>query len=423
MLKRTSRSLLFAVTYASSWSAQAADLPAWIPERRAPRLPSPKSDVIRVTSVAALFQAAKDVRPGGTIAVADGHYMMPRYFEIQTDNVTLRGESGERANVILDGARSRHGELLGISNCSGVTIADLTVQNVMWNGIKLNSNRNVQRVTIWNCVIRNVWQRGVKGVKVPEANREANRPRDCRIQHCLFVNDRAKRFADDTADTTERFNGNYIGGIDVMYATDWVISDNVFVGIRGRTGEARGAIFLWHDARGCVIERNIIVDCDTGICLGNSFRAPGTAVHCTDCIVRNNFVTRTPETGILADYTRDCAIVHNTIHDPGSRLKRLIRLVHNNDGLLVANNLLSGPPLRRDLLEGTITEQDNVTRLLTEAFVDASTGDLHLRGPVNGVTRAVPCLQHTPHDIDGQARESRTAAGADDRPPRSTDRP
>ena len=33
-----------------------------------------------------------------------------------------------------------------------------------------------------------------------------------------------------------------------MYARDWAISHNVFVSIRGRTGEARGAVFLWHEA-------------------------------------------------------------------------------------------------------------------------------------------------------------------------------
>ena len=84
----------------------------------------------------------------------------------------------------------------------------------------------------------------------------------------------------------------------------------------------------------------MIVDCDSGICLGNSFKPPEVAFHCTGVVVRNNFVTRVPENGILADSTRDCAILHNTVHDPGSRHGRLIRLVHDNDGLRVENNLL-----------------------------------------------------------------------------------
>ena len=143
-----------------------------------------------------------------------------------------------------------------------------------------------------------------------------------RIQYCLFYNDRPKQFSDDPSDTPQTFGGNYIGGIDAMQTRSWTVSDNVFVGIHGRTGEARGAIFLWQDGRDCVVERNVIIDCDSGICLGNSSRSR-FPIHATGFVVRNNFLTRVSENGILADYTRDCKILNNTIHDPQSRLKRL----------------------------------------------------------------------------------------------------
>jgi hypothetical protein len=268
------------------------------------------------------------VKPGGTILLANGVYPATRTVVISTDRVTLRSESGQRHRVVLDGGGTL-GELLTLRACSGVTIADLTVQNVRWNGIKLDSETGVQKATIRNCVLHNIWQRAIKGVKVPEVGREATRPRDCLIEYSLFVNDRPKRFEDDPADTARNFDGNYVGGIDVMYATGWTIRDNVFMGIRGRTGNARGAVFLWHDSRDCVVERNVIVDCDSGICLGNSSKPADVAIHGTGIMVRNNFLCRVPENGILADYTRDCAILHNTVHDPRSRLGRLIRLVHD----------------------------------------------------------------------------------------------
>jgi len=215
--------------------------------------------------------------------------MMPHYVQIAADNVTLRGASGRRERVVLDGAQSRDGELLGVSACSGVTIADLSIQNIKWNGFKINSQTNVQKLTIYNCIIHNIWQRGVKGVKVPEAGRETIRPRHCRIQYCLFYNDRPKRLSDDAADIAK---GNYIAGIDVMFAADWVISDNVFVGIQGRTQEGRGAVFVWHDSRDCIIERNIIIDCDVGLQLGNPHKPEGIRHHCVRFIARNNFITR-----------------------------------------------------------------------------------------------------------------------------------
>ncbi len=390
-------------------------MPDWLP--KAPPLEPPPDDAIRVSTVDELFRAAKEVKPGGTILLADGHYMMPRYFALSTDNVTLRSRSGDRDKVILDGARSRHGELVGVTACSGVTIADLTIQNIRHNGFKINSNSGVQKVTIHNCVIHNIWQRGVKGVRVPPG---VEPPTGCRIRYCLFYNDRPKRFSDDATDTAESFNGNYIGGLDVMNARGWLIENNVFIGIQGRTGEARGAVFLWQGAFDCVVERNVIIDCDSGICLGNSHRVSDDQIHCTRCIVRNNFLTRTPENGILADYTEDCAILHNTVHDPGSRLKRLIRLVHDNRGLLVANNLVSGPPMRVET-ESDVHLKGNVTEVLTGSFVDPAQGDLHLKTAVPGVVFSAEYKDWLRHDdIDGQDRDDHPDAGADEYSPKTT---
>jgi hypothetical protein len=201
---------LYAVLSASSLVtlAEAADetqdwwldppMQDWFP--RAPALSPAAGQTVEVGDVRGLIHALKRAEPGQTILLADGHYMMPHYVQIAADNVTLRGASGHRERVIIDGAKSRDGELVGISACSGVTVADLTIQNVKWNGFKINSQTNVQKLTIHNCIIHNIWQRGVKGVKVPEANRNKIRPRDCRIQYCLFYNDRPKRLSDDAAD-------------------------------------------------------------------------------------------------------------------------------------------------------------------------------------------------------------------------------
>ncbi len=384
--------------------------PSWLP--KAPPLPRPTGEVIRAGTVEGLFRAAETVKPGGTILVEDGHYLLPRTLDLHADNVALRGASGDPQRVVLDGKQSRHGELVSITGCSGATIADLTIQNIRHNGLKLNADKLAQKVTIHHCIIHNVWQRGVKSVAVPEAPQERLHPRGCRVQYCLFYNDRLKQFSDDPSDTPETFGGNYVGGIDAMQCRGWTISDNVFVGIRGRTGEARGAVFLWQDSRDCTVERNAIIDCDTGICLGNSSRSR-FPIHATGCIVRNNFVTRAPENGILADYTRDCKILHNTIHDPQSRLQRLIRLVHDNDGLVVANNLLSGPAMRVETAS-KVQFRGNVTKDLSEHFVDAAGGNLHLKTGRTEVFRAADRLPEVPEDIDRQPRGLRTNAGADE---------
>jgi len=370
----------------------------WFPT--APPLPPPQGKTVEAASVESFVKAIEEAQAGQTILVADGHYMMPRYVEIRADNVTLRSASGHRQRVILDGARSRHGELLGVRACSGVTIADLTIQNVRTNGIKINSETNVQKLTVYNCIIHNVWQRGVKGVKVPAANREAVRPKDCRIQYCLFYNDRPKRLSDDPADIA---NGNYVAGIDVMYATNWTISDNAFVGIQGSTFEGRGAIFLWFDAQRCTVERNIIIDCDVGLQLGNPHRADNVDYHCVGCIARNNFITRAPEAGIVTVYTKDCKLLHNTIHDPQSRMSRLIRTVFTNDGLLVANNLLSGPGMRNES-DSRIEFTGNLIRDLTADLVDPAHGNLHLTEAATEAIDKAVTPDEVAEDIDRQPR-------------------
>ena len=387
--------------------AAAVTIRPWYPV--APVLPPPTGEVLRIDSVDRLESAVRNLRPGSTILLADGTYALSRTIVLTADGVTIRSESGRRERVVLDGGGTL-GEMLTLRGCSGVTVADLTVQNVRSNGIKLDSDSGVQRARIRNCVLRNIWQRGVKGVKVPAERRETLRPRQCVIEYCLFTNDRPKRFEDDPADTAKDFDGNYVGGIDVMYAAQWIIRDNVFVGIRGRTGGARGAIFLWHESQNCVVERNIIVDCDSGICLGNSHKPNDVTVHCTGIVVKNNFVCRAPENGILADYTRGCAILHNTVHEPQSRFGRMIRLVHENDGLRVVNNLLTGPPSVET--ESRIEMHNNLTRDLSAGFVAPQEGNLRLTAAATeAIDRAVP-LPQVPEDIDRQQRDNRPDVGA-----------
>jgi len=381
---------------------------AWHP--KAPRLASPAGEVIRVKSVTELEDALSRVRPGGTVMLADGSYPLSRPLEVRTDRVALRGESGIRENVVLDGGGPL-GEGIRVTACSGVTIADLTLQNVRWNGIKINSDSGVQKLRIYNCVLHNIWQRAVKGVKVSREGRERLRPRDCVVEYCLFYNDHPKQFSDDASDTPQTFNGDYIGGIDVMYASGWVIRDNVFIGIQGRTRQARGAVFLWHETEDCIVERNVIVDCDSGICLGNSSKDVETPVHASRCIVRNNMITRAPENGIIADYTKDCKVLHNTVYDPASRLQRGIRIVHENDGLVVANNLFVGPRILKESeshfeLTGNVERNGDIPM-----FVNPDSGNLRL-GVIPGGWGPVARLSEAMEDIDRRKRGGRTYSGA-----------
>lgn len=382
---------------------------SWFPQ--APPLPDPTGEVIPATNVKELFDAADTIKPGGTIFLADGHYPLPSVLTLATDNITLRSRSGDRHKVILDGADSRHGELALIRG-KDITVADLTIQNIKWNGFKIASELGAQRARIYNCVIHNIWQWGVKASHIPPETPELY-PRDCRVQFCLFYNDRPKKFEDDATDTPKTYNGNYIGGIDVKNTIGWTISDNVFVGIQGRTREGRACVYISEEGRDCVIERNVMIDCDVGIALGNPSRG-GDWMHAIDCVVRNNFITRCPETGILGCYTKNCQILHNTVHEPDSRYGRLIWVQNINEGLVVENNFLSGA----DVLvtsESQIQQRANfATENLAQAFADAKAGNLRLTKPVEGVVNAADRLPLVSHDIDNQPRLDRPDIGADE---------
>ena len=384
----------------------------WFP--KAPPLPQPSGQVIRVETVPQLFEAVGRVERRGTVLVADGIYRMPQTLLIKQDGVTLRSEGGERTRVVLDFAGCRHHEGIAVSDCSDVTIADLTVQNVRQNGIKINSNHDVDRVTVYNVVSHNVWQRHIKGPRVPDRNGRADFVYGCRVQYCLFYNDRPKRRGDEPwEDANPRMGFNYIGGIDVMNARDWIISDNVFTGIHGKTGEARGAIFMWHNSTDCIVERNILIDCDSGICLGNS-SARGERRHANGILVRNNFVVRCHENNILADHTRDCRIEHNSVHDPESSNGRLLRVVHANDGLVVANNLFSGPRIVIEQTESKLDVRNNLIRSMEDWFRDPVHGDLHLTSRAVGAIDNAIVSESVSHDIDGQSRNKKRDLGADE---------
>lgn len=76
--------------------------PPWFP--KAPPLPPPQGEVIRVATVDELLAALDRVGPGGTIHLADGHYKLPRVivFERKKD-IVLRSASGDPAKVSLSG--------------------------------------------------------------------------------------------------------------------------------------------------------------------------------------------------------------------------------------------------------------------------------------------------------------------------------
>ena len=112
-------------------------------------------------------------------------------------------------------------------------------------------------------------------------------------------------------------------------------------------------------------------------------------------------------------YTKDCKLLNNTIHEPDSRLGRLIRLVFDNDGLLVANNLLSGPKIRNES-DSKIKFLNNLAKDLTAALADPPQGNLHLTTRAAEAINKAQSLPEVSNDIDRESRGAKPDIGADE---------
>jgi hypothetical protein len=110
---------------------------------------------------------------------------------------------------------------------------------------------------------------------------------------------------------------------------------------------------------------------------------------------------------------KDCRLFHNTIHDPQNRLSRLIRTVFTNDGLVIANNLLSGPGMRNES-DSNIKLTNNLIKDMPGIFADPNHGNLHLMRTAEEAIDKAAALPEVNEDIDAQRRDAKPDIGADE---------
>jgi len=386
---------------------------------KAPPLPKPTGPVLQVRTAEALYRAVRDGKPGTTILLADGLYKLHRPVVIRTDGVSLRGASGAREKVVLDrgGGRKRRDAVVMIDGADDVLVANLTCRNCDGHGVQIMGHRDTQRTRVYNVVFRNIWTRGVKGTGPGRkyrddqgdlARRDRTRPAGGEIRYCLFVNDRRKADADDG------FRGDYVGGIDMMWLKDWGIADNVFVGIRGRNGVGRGAMMIWVWSEDVVAERNIIVNCDRGICFGNP---SGPRPHMVRGIARNNFIVAGVSQGIEMARTVDTLVAHNTVVAASPAHPAAVQFHQGARGDRFVNNVVHG----RVKMEKAVAAAGNVVGDCAGWFVDPTVGDLHLTEQASVAAGKARRPREVPEDFDRQKRKAETDVGADERRP--TDAP
>lgn len=388
-------------------------IPSWFP--RAPPLPPPKGNVIRVATVDALLAAVDRVRPGDTILLADGHYRLSRVLVLQQKNdIALRSASGDPTRVILSGrgwdSQAEGNDLIHIGRCEGVTIADLTFTDCRSYGIKVEAENAPRDIHIYNCHFRDIGVRAIKGSAGQDPNVRAVKGS---VRHCSFENTKVP-----PADWL--FGGDYIAAIDMMALEDWTFSDNIFRNIKGRNGGGRAAVFIWVRSRRVVVERNLMINCDRGVAFGNPGQSTANLAgeqnaYVADGIIRNNFIAGGADCGIELWHADRIKVFHNTIWRPEQNWSRGLRVGTGTAHSEIVNNLVHGD-IR---LEGGEAQlRSNLAGRLDGYFVDPGTGNLALTPTATrAIDQGVPLTEVT-NDIRGRLRSNLPEVGACEFDPR-----
>lgn len=375
---------------------------------------------------------------GDVIELRDGTYELPSagpdeytglYFT--TPGVTMRSESGNANDVVLDSGYGDHGgETAPVTiAAAGVVIAGLTVQSSVFHLVHLWEDADDAR--IHNVRLIDGGQQFLKG------SPGSGNLNDVQVTCSSFVMTDAGR--DNVWGYGPQGGGTrcYTGGIDAHGSGNWLIEGNRFEGIycdadgpsrptHGLKPELRGggtytgglaehAIHMWDSPQGTshLIVGNHIIDCARGIGVGLREDVYGTQIR-NNMIFSRHAASAEHDVGIIVERGHDIAIENNTIYLSASESypSAVEYRWASSAGLSIRNNLTNRAIRSRD--GATAMVDHNITDVSGAWLVDVDAGDLHLSTcDVATVVGAGAVLASVTVDIDGQSRGDSNDVGAD----------
>jgi hypothetical protein len=345
-------------------------------------LPPPSPPIKFVSSELEIREQAYQALSGTTIIIRAGTYQMGGYLHIANNKITMRGETGDYDDVILDFGGMESGYFGVLVEADDVTIADLTIRNAQDHGISIQGR---DRPLLYNLHIHDI---GDQFVKVnPEGNGSEDGILACsRIEYTTTAPD------------------SYTNGISAHNAHRWVIRDNEWYRIRGPAGQTGPTILFWSGSSDSIVERNLLVDCYRGIAFGNPSHV---GIDHTGGIVRNNMFYSSLPHDVAVEMTRaqGWLVAFNSVLllAPETGLTWGMEARYPESEGLFANNLSNMPIWHdRDGAEGNV--ESNVTNAVTGWFVDASIGDLHILPGISEVIDQASANHGVVNDYDGESR-------------------
>jgi hypothetical protein len=262
-------------------------------------LPDPSGTIETVSNVSELQAALHNANQNNgnyTILLKDGEYILNNnllYINDQMINLTIRGESGNRDNVVIKG-QGMGGGVGYIFNvaASNFTLADMTIGWCGNHAVQIHAEHNADDALIQNVKFVDIREQMIK-VSGSEVLVFSDRGK---VQCCEF---------EFTAGVAYQY---YTGGIDAHRAKDWEIRLNTFKHIRSPdSGLAEHAIHFWSDSENTLVENNTIINCDRGIGfgLGDRGHKGGT--------IKNNWVHTSRDVGIGLENSSNTNVYHNTL--------------------------------------------------------------------------------------------------------------
>ena len=393
-----------------------------------PAFPPATGDVVVVSTVAQLRAAVDAAVPGRTILVADGTYALDGvYLRLDVPNVTLRGQSGNRDAVVLDGNYLTT-EIVQVA-ASDVTVADLTLREAYDHPIHVmpTATSATDRTLVYNVRIVDPGQQAIKVNPLSDTGPYA----DAGTIACsrIELTDAGRPHVRDSC---------YTGGVDAHAALGWTVRDNVVEGFWCETGLSEHAIHFWRNARDTRVERNFLRNNARAIGFGLAESgtprrtyadapcpsAGGAYVDHYGGTAVNNFVSADDPDLFASEYGFDCGVclwqacgasaLHNTIHtaDVASSFSA-VEWRFSRTVATVANNLANFALRARD--GATAAQATNVTNATAAFYVSAATGDLHLQPSAAGAVDQGSASSVTT-DVDGDSRPRGAApdVGADE---------
>lgn len=367
------------------------------------RSKSVAGDGVVCSSYAELQAALEAAASGGNknIVMTSGNYRMDDAFVVSTDGITIRGETGDPEDVVLDGG----GIFLGNSHIFLVsgddfTLEGLTLQGVGNHAVQVQGELGTSGFTMRNCIIRDT---GEQMLKISyNASAPSQKSTNGLIENTLF------EYTDDYGPQY------YIGGVDGHNCVDWIVRGCTFRNIRSPEDEqAEHAIHFWSDSEGTIAERNLIINCDRGIGYGLGDRG-----HIGG-IIRNNMIVHEEsddfaDVGIGLENARNVQVYNNTLFFENDYPNAIEYRFPGTTGCTIINNLTNKNITLRDGASGDV--HTNVTSAQALWFTDVAAGDLHLAYDIPTVLNSGAAIEGLSVDYDNQLRpmESVNEIGADE---------